>query len=67
VCGTAIYDMEGLTYQGSLDTFWDEAPFYAMDKELFKNFRGYIINDKQINGNFYRRLEGMGTFSGLKW
>lgn len=67
VCGTAIYDMEGLTYQGSLDTFWDEAPLYAMDKELFKIFRGYIINDKQINGNFYRRLEGIGTFSGLKW
>ena len=67
VCGTAIYDMAGLTYQGSLDTFWSEAPLYTMDRELFKKFRGYIINHKQINGNFYAKLEGVGSFSGLKW
>jgi len=67
VCGTAIYDMEGLTYQGSLDTFWGEAPLHNMDRQLFEKFRGYIIDYKQINGNFYSKLNQTNTFSGLQW
>jgi len=51
--GSAIYDMAGLTFQGSLDQFWTEAS--PPDKALFKNFKSVVIQQTQINGAFYSR------------
>lgn len=67
VCGTAIYDMPGLTFQGSLEDFWNDAPSFIVDKKLYEKFKGYVINKKQINGSFYRRLNIASSNSGIKW
>ena len=67
VCGTAIYDMPGLTYTGALEDFWNEAPSFVVDKKLYEQFKGYVINQKQINGSFYRRLNIAGSVSGMQW
>lgn len=52
--GSAIYDMPGLTFQGSLDNFWREAK--KPDRELFMAFRDVIIYKTQINGNYYTKM-----------
>lgn len=66
-CGTAIYNMEGLTFQGTLDEFWKEAPSFAIDRRLYERFKGYLIANKQINGSFYRRLKSSVFKSGIIW
>ncbi|MGK8205114.1 capsule biosynthesis protein [Burkholderia cenocepacia] len=51
--GTAIYDIEGLTWQEGLDDFWkcDLVP----DVKLYRAFLDYVIHNTQINGDFYTR------------
>ena len=51
--GKSIYDIPGLTFQGSLDEFWTnlEPP----DQALFSCFRNTVIHTAQINGGFYSR------------
>jgi len=51
--GKAIYDMPGLTFQGHLDDFWNNAE--APDAELFQGFRNVVIYGTQINGGFYSK------------
>ena len=53
VCGVAIYDMGGLTFQGPLDDFWLEADSFRPDPDLFRRFRAHLIERTQINGSFY--------------
>lgn len=50
VLGNAIYDMDGLTHQLGLSTFW-QAP-QAPDTELFEKFRAVVMASSQINGAF---------------
>lgn len=51
--GSAIYDMPGLTFQGSINEFWrhNRRP----DTRLFRWFRNTVIHTTQINGGFYSR------------
>ena len=51
--GRAIYDMPGLTWQGSLDDYWahSEGP----DMDLYNAFLGHVIHHTQVNGDFYTR------------
>ncbi|MFI0398133.1 MAG: capsule biosynthesis protein [Thiolinea sp.] len=51
--GTALFDIPGLTFQEGLDRFWHEGQ--AADQTLFSCFRQRIIQDTQINGDFYSR------------
>lgn len=51
VMGTAIYDMPGLTFQGSLDDFWQNPG--KVDMKLYRRLRQYVIEHTQINGSFY--------------
>jgi capsular polysaccharide export protein len=51
--GSAIYNISGLTFQGSLDAFWTQAS--PPDKKLFEAFRRCYIAGTQINGSFYNR------------
>lgn len=67
VCGRAMYDFKGLTYQGTLDEFWREAPDEKVDGKLFDSFRNYLIATTQINGNFYKRIKGEKAATGLSW
>jgi capsular polysaccharide export protein len=53
-CGLAIYDIQGLTFQKSLDKFWGEAQSFRPDPELFARFRAYVIDHTQIAGSFYK-------------
>lgn len=61
--GRAIFNFEGLTYGGSLDQFWNDPK--PGDPLLFKRFRSYLIEQTQLNGNFYKVLPG--TVSGVRW
>ncbi len=51
--GLAIYDMAGLTHQGSLESFWTEPT--PPDPELERAFRKVVAHRTQINGGFYSR------------
>ncbi|HBP29649.1 MAG TPA: capsular biosynthesis protein [Advenella kashmirensis] len=67
VCGRAMYDFDGLTYQGSLDNFWREAEHQKINYKLFKIFRNHLIVTTQINGNFYKRIKSEKSATGLSW
>lgn len=49
--GETIYGLPGMTYQGSLDTFWQNAE--SPDPYLFHCFRNTVIYATQVNGGFY--------------
>lgn len=51
VMGKALYDIEGLTYQHSLDRFWSTN--FNPDIKLFRNFKDILIYKTQLNGVFY--------------
>ncbi|APA88932.1 capsular biosynthesis protein [Paraburkholderia sprentiae WSM5005] len=51
--GSAIYNMPGLTWQGSLDDFWSEAD--QPDMNLYQAFLDYVVHHTQINGDFYTK------------
>lgn len=64
-CKSAIYDMEGLTFQGELDDFWRAALTEHPEPDLLQSFRSYLIKHTQLNGNFYKRLDIPGSSAGL--
>jgi capsular polysaccharide export protein len=51
VLGQAVYDMEGNTFQGTLDQFWRDPP--APDPETFAAFRRVLIDRCLIAGGFF--------------
>ena len=53
VCGVAIYDIQGLTFRGALEDFWQQADSFRPDPDLLRRFRAYLIEHAQINGSFY--------------
>ncbi len=63
--GTAVYDMPGLTHQGTLAQFL-AAPG-APDEELYSAFRRYLLRTNQANGNFYRTLREEPSPTGIRW
>lgn len=65
VMGRAVYDLPGLTFQGSLDEFWSNPG--KIDKKLFESFVGFLQRDNQPNGNFYVRLPDATGPSGIDW
>jgi hypothetical protein len=54
VMGNAIFDMAGLTWQGTIDSFWRAGEATAIDYDLYLRFRSYLIRNCQINDSFYR-------------
>ncbi len=63
--GDAIYSRRELTFQGTLNDFWNNAKSSSI--EDYRIFLSHIIQTTQINGNFYRRLPIMDYCSGLAW
>lgn len=53
VLGHAIYDMQGLTWQGGIDAFWLNAG--GPDMKLYHSFLDCVIYCTQINGDFYTK------------
>lgn len=46
-----IYNLPGLTFQGSLDAFWREGT--PPDRDFFSCFRRCVMHATQVNGGFY--------------
>lgn len=67
VCGEAIYDIQGLTFQGALDAFWPHAHLVRPNPKLYQAFRAYLISHTQHQGSFYKRLDGVSYHSGVMW
>jgi capsular polysaccharide export protein len=67
VCGHAIYNMAGLTFQGSLDAFWKDCQLAIPDNLLLQCFQGYLVNHTQLNGSFYIRLPDSTYSTGINW
>ncbi len=53
VLGNAMFDVPGLTYQGSLDDFWRQGS--EPDMDLFAAFRRVVLARAQLNGSFFTR------------
>jgi capsular polysaccharide export protein len=49
--GESIYNFAGLTCQEGIDAFWKNP--LAPDREVFRAFRRYLLNNVLINGGFY--------------
>lgn len=65
--GECIYNLEGLCHQGSLDAFWREAPHAKPNAKLLRKFVSHLKETTQINGSFYRMMEGTGWRTGMGW
>jgi capsular polysaccharide export protein len=52
--GRAIYDMAGMTHQGSLDTFWRDPQ--SPDPDLYRAFRRVLLARTQVNGAYATAL-----------
>jgi capsular polysaccharide export protein len=65
--GKAIYNKPGLTFQGSLDEFWQECGSHRPEQSLVQAFRNMLIYRTQANGSFYRRLPGVNNHTGVLW
>ena len=51
VLGQAVYDVPGLTFEGTLDDFWQGAP--APAPALLSAFRRLLVHQTQVNGHFH--------------
>lgn len=56
VCGTALYDIPGLTFQGRLRQFWHFAQQAVPDSQELQRFKHALVRRTQLNGSFYRKL-----------
>ncbi|MFC6634847.1 capsule biosynthesis protein [Microbulbifer taiwanensis] len=55
IMGRALYDMPGLTHQGDLASFWQQAD--AVDAGLFKRFHTYLYEMTQLDGSFFKYID----------
>lgn len=63
--GAAVYDIPGLTHQGSLDDFWSNPG--RVDHHLYTHFRAYLLRNNQLRGSLYQPLTDSIQPSGLSW
>lgn len=63
--GHSVYDIEGLTFQGSMNEFWLDQG--EIDNKLNRRYRNFLIEKNQINGNFYRRIKSFKSHSGIDY
>jgi capsular polysaccharide export protein len=65
VCGDSYYDMQGLTFQGSLHDFWSVAQKHKPNMVLLRRFANYLKQHVLINGSFYKPLKSSPLKTGL--
>ncbi len=63
--GRAVYDLPGLTHQGSLGDFLRDPG--TIDAALYRAFRRYLLEANQANGSFARRPPGTRRGTGIRW
>lgn len=66
-CGSAIYNLKGLTFQGTLNEFWAGARNFKINMDLLQRFQTYLIVNTQLNGSFYKKLTTTRSHSGVRW
>ena len=52
--GRAVYDIEGLTYQGALETFWNDP--VVVDMQLFEKYYSWLRTTTQLNASIWRGI-----------
>lgn len=67
VCGKALYDLPGLTYQGSLDKFWTATTHAIPNRNLYHRFKDHLVAQTQLNGSFYKPMKLPGSATGMAW
>jgi capsular polysaccharide export protein len=67
VCGDAIYNIEHITVQESLDQFWEIAQTYQPNPIYYHQYINYLTLHTQHNGSFYRRIKGHENATGVLW
>ena len=55
VLGRGLYDMQGLTHQGDLASFWTRAE--PVDSRLFRRFHTYLYELTQLDGSFFKHID----------
>lgn len=66
VCGSALYDLPGITFQGRLNDFWFEARSALPCAEMLQRFKAALVTRTQLNGSFYRKLPGVAWRCGVR-
>ncbi|MEM7270284.1 MAG: capsular biosynthesis protein [Pseudomonadota bacterium] len=61
--GEAVYDVPGLTHQGSLDTFWEDPE--PVDRSLARDLVRAMAEEIQVKGSFYDRAGQDAAIAGL--
>ena len=51
--GAAVYDVEGLTYQGALNSFWRKGR--PAEAEVLEGYIAHLMRTSQLNGGFHSR------------
>jgi capsule polysaccharide modification protein KpsS len=59
--GTAVYDMQGLTHQGSLEDFWHDPG--KVDRDLCRKYAWWLRVHTQINGSVWSGLKELSGVS----
>lgn len=65
VLGNAVYDIPGMTFQGSLGEFLRDPG--TIDAEVLEGFRRHLRFHNQGNGSIWKRLPSRTTGSGVIW
>ena len=65
VCGSALYDVPGITYQGRLNDFWFEAQSALPSAQTLQRFKAALVTRTQLNGSFYRKLPDVAWQCGV--
>lgn len=63
--GRCFYAKPGLTFQGSLSTFWNNPG--AVDMSVFTRFRNYLVRNSQINASFYADDALLPAYETTRW
>lgn len=67
VCGEAIYNIEHLSVQASLDEFWQIAETFKPDPIYVHQYLNYLSQHTQHNGSFYRKIPDCDQKTGVLW
>ncbi len=67
VCGQAVYNIDGITVQESLDEFWQIARAWKPHTRKIDLFLSYLTHTTQFNGSFYRQIPNLSNATGVVW
>ena len=65
VLGNAVYDIAGMTFQGTLEAFLRNPG--TVDREVYDGFRRYLRYHNTGNGSVWKKLPSRPEGSGCVW